>query len=77
MKLDIKKVVTSSGLGKNIMTAARGLLDDNIKEFTVSSGTTEVPENSKGTVKVNLELDVAIGDITGHLDLKDLVISIQ
>lgn len=76
MKVDVKKLLTSNGLGRNLATAARGLLDDNVKEITVTTDNA-IAADAKGTATLDLALELKIGDVVGRIKLDHISVIID
>lgn len=78
MKVNIKDVAMKNGLGKNLVAAARTLLDDNLKHVKITSGPLDTVDtsDSKAVLSGTIDLELDIGDTAVRLDLDDITIQI-
>lgn len=76
-KLDLKKLLVENGLGKNLVTAGKMLLNDNIKHVSVSIDNTQVLDpNVSGTIRGSLDIQLDVGDVSINLDLPNIKVEV-
>ena len=63
MKVDLKKLLTSNGFGKNLKTAAQALLDDNIKTIKIGGDQLDQAAIYTGKNLVNMSAANNVGNL--------------
>jgi len=78
MKVNIKDVAMKNGLGKNLVAAARTLLDDNLKHVKITTGQLDTADtsDSKASLSGTIDLELDIADTVVRLDLEDITIQV-
>lgn len=78
MKVNIKDVAMKNGLGKNLMAAARTLLDDNLKHVRITTGPLDTTDtsDSKASLSGTIDLELDIEGTAVRLDLEDITIQV-
>ena len=76
MNLDIKEIAMTNGLGKNLISAARTLLDDDIKHIKLTTSTEAALEkkDAKATLSGTVDFELTIGDTSVRIDLEDIIV---
>lgn len=76
MNLDIKEIAMTNGLGKNLISAARTLLDDDIKRIKLTTSTEAALEkkDAKATLSGTVDFELTVGDTSVRIDLEDIIV---
>ncbi|MBQ9633104.1 MAG: hypothetical protein IJV04_09390 [Lachnospiraceae bacterium] len=76
MNLDITEIAMTNGLGKNLISAARTLLDDDIKRIKLTTSTEAALEkkDAKATLSGTVDFELTVGDTSVRIDLEDIIV---
>ena len=76
MKVNVKDLAMKNGIGKNVISALRVLLDDNLKHIKITTGPVDTANTSqaKASLSGTIDLELDIDDVVARLDLDYIAI---